>query len=65
MRHINLNIYLGTGLAFLWPVKKNSPTIAGTEENDTSIQTADNLFEDGHYEECYKLLLQLQETKVS
>lgn len=64
MRHINLNIYFGIGLAFIWPLKK-SPTIAGSEEKNTSLKTADNLFDDGHYEECYKLLIHLQEAKVS
>lgn len=65
MRLTNLHIYFGTGLAFLWPLKKSTPTVAVAEEKNTSIQTADNLFDDGHYEECYKLLLSLQETNVS
>lgn len=65
MRHVNLNIYFGTGLAFLWPLKKSTPAVAGSEEKNTSVQAADNLFEDGHYDECYKLLFHLKETKVS
>lgn len=65
MRQINLSIYFGTGLAFLWPLKKGNQYVAGSEEKNTSIQECDNLFDDGHYEECYKLLLHLQEAKVS
>ncbi|XP_053612781.1 regulator of microtubule dynamics protein 1-like isoform X1 [Plodia interpunctella] len=51
------NILL-SGLAFLWPTKTLSGQIAEKKDNlvPSIIETADKLFDNGHFEECYQIL---------
>ncbi|CAG9796668.1 unnamed protein product [Diatraea saccharalis] len=49
-------ITISTGLAFVWPVKKQNKEQSSNIDVTPVLVTADNLFENGHYEECYNLL---------
>lgn len=56
-----------TVLAFLWPMKKKKE-VAEQISNSTGtplliLDTADNLFESGHYEQCYELLKEYEVLK--
>ncbi|XP_075971714.1 regulator of microtubule dynamics protein 1-like [Anticarsia gemmatalis] len=56
---VRSNVFvLSTALAFLWPVKKSKevPEKIATRSPISVLNTADNLFENGHYEQCYALL---------
>ncbi|XP_049877302.1 regulator of microtubule dynamics protein 1-like [Pectinophora gossypiella] len=61
--YVKLNISLGMGLAFIWPMKKKSETKVEdkVEKAPSIVETADELFENGHYEECYRILLHSEE----
>lgn len=46
------------GLAFIWPAKKlnKEPLTSNIEPVASILENADNLFDNGHYEECYNVL---------
>lgn len=61
---IKFKIYFG--LAFIWPAKKNTLKVDNkVEEAHSILEKADTLFENGHYEECYKILAESEEIVVS
>ncbi|XP_028156256.1 regulator of microtubule dynamics protein 1-like [Ostrinia furnacalis] len=68
-RKINPEMFMLSGLAglaFMWPTKKlNKESLKTNAETVTSVlEHADNLFENGHYEECYNLLSSTKEQNV-
>lgn len=44
----------------LWPVKSKGGAEKSPAQQILPIEDADKLFENGHYEECYKLLAEHQ-----
>ncbi|XP_022821294.1 regulator of microtubule dynamics protein 1-like isoform X2 [Spodoptera litura] len=53
---------LSTTLSFmLWPIKSKDPAEKSAAQHVLPIDDADKLFENGHYEECYKLLAEHQD----
>lgn len=57
-------IFISTGLAFLWPIKKSKEPIDQEKLKKLSvIDDSDELFENGHYEECYNLLKNYEENQ--
>ncbi|XP_022821293.1 regulator of microtubule dynamics protein 1-like isoform X1 [Spodoptera litura] len=58
----NKIIMLSTTLSFmLWPIKSKDPAEKSAAQHVLPIDDADKLFENGHYEECYKLLAEHQD----
>ncbi|KAL4702946.1 hypothetical protein ACJJTC_008724 [Scirpophaga incertulas] len=53
------------GVAFLWPVKTtNRETVKSKMDITHVLDSADKLFDSGHYEECYNLLTACQDENV-
>lgn len=63
---LNVNLKIFVGIAFLWPIKKNSPqkVETRTKKSPSFLEKADDLFENGHYNECFLFLTTYKTTLV-
>ncbi|XP_060807138.1 regulator of microtubule dynamics protein 1-like isoform X2 [Amyelois transitella] len=55
-----------SALAFLWPAKKLSEQSVEKKANQIQsiVETSDNLFDNGHFEECYQILKSSSEKDI-
>ncbi|KAG6455204.1 hypothetical protein O3G_MSEX009094 [Manduca sexta] len=49
--------FMSSALGFLWPIKTISKQVGPVAKQSTSVlEKADEMFENGHYKDCYELL---------